>query len=111
MQGTRSEFLDVTTSGDLLFGSTYDAKIIAYNMNDLSQIGVLTGHNWEVWALASNEYCLFSGSHDHTIKRWDIRQLQCNLDLAGHRGFIHTLQLNGDGLMSASADKTIKLWK
>ncbi|KAJ3117089.1 E3 ubiquitin-protein ligase traf7, partial [Nowakowskiella sp. JEL0407] len=81
-----SEVLDVTTGGNMIYASTYDAHVNVYNMNDYSQVASMTGHKWEVWQV---EYCqqgvLFSGSFDHTIKRWDIRNFESTATLKGHK--------------------------
>ena len=41
-----SEVLDVHTRSNLLFGSTYGADIVVYDMNDYSKVKTLTGHRW-----------------------------------------------------------------
>ncbi|KAJ1568672.1 hypothetical protein HK096_005739, partial [Nowakowskiella sp. JEL0078] len=89
-----SEVLDVTFGNNMLFTSTYDAHVNAFNLNDLGMVASMEGHNWEVWQV---EYCsrgvLFSGSFDHTIKRWDIRNFQNTATLTGHKGFVHSLTI------------------
>lgn len=43
------EVLDVAISGKLLMGSTYDSKILAFDINDGLQTGLLEGHRWETY--------------------------------------------------------------
>lgn len=130
-----SEALDACTGNGFLFGSTYDANIGVWSLQDMQRVGTLSGHKWEVWQLAycdpstvsmgvssrsaispadsipSHGHVLFSGSHDHMIKRWDLRQMTSDLELKGHRGYIHALIIERDRLISGCADKTIKLWQ
>ena len=79
-------------SSGLLFTSTYDANIAAFDLNTLSKVRTLRGHHWEVWQLqfvdaggGGSDGVLFSGSHDHTIKRWDIRNFTETCTLKGHK--------------------------
>ncbi|KAH6561392.1 hypothetical protein BASA62_009828 [Batrachochytrium salamandrivorans] len=80
-----SDALDVTFGSGMLFASTLDANITAYDINHLSRIGQMSGHRWEVWQLKYVSDVLFSGSHDHTVKRWDIRTFRSTADLIGHK--------------------------
>ncbi|KAI8922747.1 quinon protein alcohol dehydrogenase-like superfamily [Entophlyctis helioformis] len=105
-----SEALDIVHGSGLLFASTLDANITAYNLNDYSRAGLLSGHRWEVWQLEYTSGALFSGSHDHTIKRWDIRSFQPTADLTGHKGYIHSLVAGDACLISGCGDKSIKVW-
>ncbi|CAG8460281.1 12937_t:CDS:10 [Ambispora leptoticha] len=105
-----SEVLDVTAGDNMLFASTYDAVIHAYNLNDYTPADTLSGHNWEVWQLEYTNGSLFSASFDHTIKRWNVRnQIVCDLTLKGHQGFVHAMTLGDCNLITGCADRTIKV--
>ncbi|KAJ3201893.1 hypothetical protein HDU82_007797 [Entophlyctis luteolus] len=82
-----SEALDVTTGGGMIFASTFDASILAFDrrVDPASRVRTLRGHNWEVWQVKYIDGLLFSGSHDHTIKRWDLSMWSNDLTLKGHK--------------------------
>ncbi|KAI1312258.1 E3 ubiquitin-protein ligase traf7 [Mortierella claussenii] len=106
-----SEVLDVAVGDGMLFGSTYDAVIHVYDLNETRELGTLSGHNWEVWQLEYGQGHLFSASFDHTIKRWDPRRFQCDLTLKGHKSFVHGMALADHYLVTGCADRTIKIWR
>ncbi|KAJ3319903.1 hypothetical protein HDU76_000426 [Blyttiomyces sp. JEL0837] len=113
IEESTSEVLDITVSSgmNMLFSSSYDANIIAYDLNSYSRIRTLSGHNWEVWQVEFTDGYLFSGSHDHTIKRWDPRMFVESCTLKGHKGYVHALVAGNSCLISGCADKSIKIWK
>ncbi|ORY43432.1 WD40 repeat-like protein [Rhizoclosmatium globosum] len=106
-----SEGLDVSYGGGMLYTSTFDASIVAFEMDTYSRVRTMRGHNWEVWQVKYVDGVLFSGSYDHTIKRWDLKTFSEDLTLKGHKGFVHSFRFGTDCLISAGADKTIKIWK
>ncbi|KAI8621982.1 WD40-repeat-containing domain protein [Chytriomyces sp. MP71] len=106
-----SEGLDVSSGGGMLYASTFDASIVAFEMDAYSRTRTLRGHNWEVWQVKYCDGVLFSGSFDHTIKRWDLKTFESDLTLKGHKGYVHSFRFGNDCLISAGADKTIKIWK
>eukprot|EP00158_Paraphelidium_tribonemae_P004718 Partr_v1_DN26929_c0_g1_i2_m7196 putative WD domain, G-beta repeat len=106
-----TEVLDVTHGNSLIYASTYDAIIYAFDPRSPDRaIAQLAGHNWEVWQVEYHMGYLFSGSFDHKIRKWDPRAMACVEVLAGHRGYVHGLKFGDDKLVSACADKTIKIW-
>nr|KAJ3421667.1 E3 ubiquitin-protein ligase pdzrn3 [Polyrhizophydium stewartii] len=112
-----SDALDVCHGSGMLFASTLDANIVAYNLNNYTRVGTLSGHRWEVWQVEYTSGTLFSGSHDHTIKRWDLRKFQSTADLTGHKrfshglkGYIHALASADACLLSGCGDKTVRVW-
>ncbi|KAG0220537.1 E3 ubiquitin-protein ligase traf7 [Mortierella sp. GBA43] len=106
-----SEVLGVAVGDGMIFGSTYDAVIHVYDLNETQELGTLSGHNWEVWQLEYGQGHLFSASFDHTIKRWDPRRFQCDLTLKGHKSFVHGMTLTDKYLVTGCADRTIKIWR
>lgn len=58
----------VACSDQLLFGGTDNCTIEVFDTTRLEAVHSLTGHQWEVWTLATAGDLLFSGSFDHSIK-------------------------------------------
>jgi WD40 repeat protein/energy-coupling factor transporter ATP-binding protein EcfA2 len=62
--------------GDTLYSSSTDNKIIAWNMNDLGKLRILTGHKDQINAitLSADGTQLISAAWDNCIIVWDIVQ-------------------------------------
>lgn len=73
-------------------------------------IGILTGHENYISAVAVEEVFVFSGSADLTIRKWDMATCQCLVIFRGHRGRINRIICIGDFIFSSSADKTARAW-
>ncbi|KAJ3301876.1 hypothetical protein HDU76_005615 [Blyttiomyces sp. JEL0837] len=114
IEGESSQVLDVTVSSGMnhmLFSSSYEGPISAYDLNSYSRIRTLTGHGWGVWDVEFIDGYLFSGSHDQSIKRWDPRMFAESCSLTGHKGYVHALVAGDSCLYSGSADASIKKWR
>ena len=93
------------------------APAVATALPSLQELGTLTGHRENVWALAwdAGSQTLFSGSWDDTIKVWSKQRggakYTVEATLTGHTGDVVALAWDAGSqtLFSGSYDDTIKL--
>ncbi len=111
--------------GGVLFSSSWDHTVRAWDIKTGKCIAILQGHGSSVSCLAVSDdgKLLFSGSCDGTIKFWEIKKVkdiktgesiktyECIATLQGHRGAISCLDFADGKLFSGGCgDNTIKVW-
>ncbi len=67
--------LDISPDGRTLASAGYDNKIRLWNTSTLNEVGVLEGHEGNVYGVRfePDGNHLISTSHDRTMRRWDTR--------------------------------------
>ncbi|KJE94942.1 tnf receptor-associated factor 7 [Capsaspora owczarzaki ATCC 30864] len=94
---------------------TYENSIHVWDVNNYSDVAVLSGHLGAVYALAvlstRNSARLFSGSYDNTIRVWNLENFQCVQTLIRHGSSVDTLAASKGRVFSGAADNTIKVWQ
>ena len=102
-------------NSQILASASDDKTIRLWNLQTLTEQGVLLGHTQQVKTVAFHpqlDNILASGSRDRTIKIWNLQTLEAIQTLTSHQQGINTVIFSFDGqlLISGSADKQIKLW-
>jgi WD40 repeat protein len=90
------------------------ASISAQNLNDLSPIETLSGHEAPITAVkfSPDGTILASASEDGKVILWDIQDGSLLRTLEGHTDDVNTIDFSPDGstLASGSNDQTIRIW-
>ncbi|KAK2079450.1 hypothetical protein QBZ16_003142 [Prototheca wickerhamii] len=73
-------------------------------------VGVLSGHERAIRALAASDGRLFSGSDDATVRVWDASTLECLAVLRGHSDNVRVLCAIPGTLFSGAWDRTVMAW-
>ncbi len=96
-----------------LFSSSYDTKIICWDVETGEKIGVMSGHTDHVRSLCFvNHNTVASASADATIKLWNTTTFECLKTLKSHTNWVNSVVTAPDGLhiISGADDYTIKIW-
>jgi WD40 repeat protein len=116
-QGHEDWITSVVLSADArtLYSSSWDKKVIQWDVQTGMPSRILSEHRGEVWVLALNNTSnvLYSGSEDRTIRAWPVGSQGCATStiLNGHTGAVRALSLSIEGYtLFSSDDDTVLQW-
>lgn len=104
-----------------------DAAVRCWNPETRQSVARLTGHKYEVRAVAAAESESASGNRevvniiasagrDKTVRLWDVRASESNpiFVFSGHTGWVHDVAISGGGgrsvVVSCAGDKSVRVW-
>ncbi len=96
-----------------IFSSSYDTKIICWNVETGEKLGVMSGHNRDVdYICFVNPNTIASASFDTTIKLWNTTTFECIKTLKSHTDWVRSVVTAPDKLhiISGGDDCTVKIW-
>ena len=113
---TESAVMSVAFSPDgrTFAASTWDKKLLLWDVASGQLKTVLTGHSEQVSSIAfsPNGRTLASGSYDKTVRLWNVASAQIKAILIGHSEEVHSVAFSPDGrtLASGAGAGTVHLW-
>jgi hypothetical protein len=86
---------DLKVVGDRMYSAGSDDSVTLYDTKTWEKVGVLTGHEGWVNAMAVDQKrrLLYTASEDESVKVWDMKTLECVHTLWGHDNGALSLQL------------------
>ena len=86
------------------------ARIWSSKTDRCECIGILTGHEDYINAIAIDESFVITGSADKTVRKWDLCSCDCVQVFKGHNSLINRLICTGDFMFTSSYDRTARCW-
>ena len=96
--------------GDIMFTSSRDKTARAWNMTNLTCVGLYHGHSGEVRCLRYYEGHLYTGGADATIRKWDVLTGECVLTFRGFKHHVNVIDVSKGVLYGGSADHALMSW-
>jgi len=110
----RVKALAFSPDGRLLASSSYDHRVILWQMPDGAVVDCLPPLGTTPLALDFHPagVLLALGLNDHTVRLWDLQQRRWVATLRSHTNTVEAVRFSPDGrwLASAGRDETVKLW-
>ncbi|GAM17530.1 hypothetical protein SAMD00019534_007050 [Acytostelium subglobosum LB1] len=98
--------------GNVMMSGGSDKVVRAWDLNEMKQTNVLSGHHEGIKCLQFEDNVVVTGANDSTVRLWDLRSNSKNGAFTTLRvnGSVRSLQWEGTSLITGSTDQTVRWW-